>query len=197
MVKINLLPWRAQQKQQNNQRFLKQLVLTALLALLLGLGIWQFFNQQLIQQQAANQYILIQTQALDSQLGSVAKIKNVKQVMSQRIQVIDALQTRRTQIVTLWEDVAKSVPTGVYLTRLNQDGDILTFTGMVARKNASNDLAIFVKRLKTSPVIDTAIVKNIQQSNTGTKFNRFEVVAQQRDGIEVDDEQSMDVGEQP
>lgn len=197
MVKINLLPWRAQQKQQNNQRFLKQLILTALLALLLGLGIWQFFNQQLIQQQAANQYILTQTQALDSQLGSVAKIKNVKQVMSQRIQVIDALQTRRTQIVTLWEDVAKSVPTGVYLTRFNQDGDILTFTGMVARKNASNDLAIFVKRLKTSPVIDTAIVKNIQQSNTGIKFNRFEVVAQQRDGIEVDDEQSMDVGEQP
>lgn len=197
MVKINLLPWRAQQKQQNNQRFLKQLVLTALLALLLGLGIWQFFNQQLIQQQAANQYILTQTQALDSQLGSVAKIKNVKQVMSQRIQVIDALQTRRTQIVTLWEDVAKSVPTGVYLTRFNQDGDVLTFTGMVARKNASNDLAIFVKRLKTSPIIDTAIVKNIQQSNTGTKFNRFEVVAQQRDGIEVDDEQSMDVGEQP
>lgn len=197
MVKINLLPWRAQQKQQNNQRFLKQLVLTALLALLLGLGIWQFFNQQLIQQQAANQYILTQTQALDSQLGSVAKIKNVKQVMSQRIQVIDALQTRRTQIVTLWEDVAKSVPTGVYLTRFHQDGDILTFTGMVARKNASNDLAIFVKRLKTSPVIDTAIVKNIQQSNTGIKFNRFEVVAQQRDGIEVDDEQSMDVGEQP
>ncbi|PIE47275.1 MAG: hypothetical protein CSA42_04115 [Gammaproteobacteria bacterium] len=197
MVKINLLPWRAEQKQQKNQLFLKQLVLSALCAVLLGLGIWQFFNQQLTQQQVANDYITSQTQALDGQLGSVVKIKSIKNIMNQRIQVIDVLQTRRTEVVTLWEDVAKSVPKRVYLTRFNQEGDVLTFTGMVESKNASNDLAIFVKRLKTSPVIDTAIVRNIQQSNSSTNLNRFEVVAQRQDAIGTNDGQSVDVGEQP
>ena len=57
MARINLLPWRQEERERRNKEFITLVVAVTLLALLAAFASWSYFNNELDEQLDANTLI--------------------------------------------------------------------------------------------------------------------------------------------
>ena len=72
MARINLLPWRSEERERRNKEFLTLVVAVTLLALLAAFATWSYFNNELEEQRDANDRIAQENSRL--RLSSAVKI---------------------------------------------------------------------------------------------------------------------------
>ena len=135
MAKINLLPWRAERRKQRQQEFLTMLGVASAAAVLISLLIVLYYNGQIDGQNNRNQYLTDQISALDKQIVEIAELDKKKAGLLKRKQVIEELQASRSQMVHLFDELARTLPNGVYLSGIAQKDLAVTVTG-VAQSNA-------------------------------------------------------------
>ena len=135
MIRINLLPWREEQRRQQQRQFgLLALLLTLLTLLVIG-WIHLYYQQQLAQQQRRNSLLQREIALVDAQIAEIAQLDQQQQQLLARMVVIEQLQSNRPGIVYLFEELVRAVPDGLYLTRLQQQGETLQIEG-VAQSHA-------------------------------------------------------------
>jgi len=135
MTKINLLPWRQERRAQRQKEFLTLLGLTALAAVLVAFGVVRYFDHLIEQQNARNQYLQQEITALDAKIAEIAELERKRSHLLNRKQVIEQLQANRSQMVHLFDELARTMPDGVRLNSIKQNGEQLTLEG-VAQSNA-------------------------------------------------------------
>lgn len=148
MVKINLLPWREELRQQKQQDFLKAIGLGALSVVAI-LTIGHVHIEGLKSFQNSRNHILENEIAqVDKKIAEVNDIEAKKNKLLVKIQLIQNLQESRPQIVHLFEEIAKRAPEGVFLTEFKQSGNDLTIAGK-AQSNAR--VSAFMREVENSP----------------------------------------------
>ena len=75
------------------------------------------------------------------------------------MRVIEQLQSNRPEIVHVFEALAKSVPEGLYLTSIKQNGRMLTIQGR-AQSNAR--VSSFMRNLDASPWFENPVLDVIE-----------------------------------
>jgi len=135
MARINLLPWREEQRRQLTAEFARQAVLGALLAALIGGYAWYHVNGLVEHQKERNKYLEDQIAILQEEIREIRELEKTRQQLLARMNIIQRLQQRRPQIVHLFYEIADTLPDGVFLTGLQQQGDKLTIEGR-AESNA-------------------------------------------------------------
>lgn len=135
MAKINLLPWRAERRQQRQREFYVMLGLSALAGVLLSALIWSYYDRQIEGQQARNAYLQTEIDKVQAQNKEIDQLDKQRERLLARKKVIEELQSNRSQMVHLFDSLARTIPDGVMLTSLKQEGDILTLQGR-AQSNA-------------------------------------------------------------
>ncbi|KEZ79257.1 PilN domain-containing protein [Salinisphaera hydrothermalis] len=135
-VRINLLDWRAEQREYKRKRFIGQLV-GAAVATVVVVGVLPviYYDHLISAQQARNNYLQQQIATADKQLGEIRELKKTRENLVNRMQVIGALQKSRSAIVHYFDQLTATIPDGVYLTALDESGDTTTLNG-VAESNA-------------------------------------------------------------
>jgi type IV pilus assembly protein PilN len=129
MTRINLLPWRAELRQEQKKAFGMLLVLIMVLAgAIVGLIHIQM-GAKIDYQLSRNQYIRDEITKLDKQIAEISDLKKVRRSLLERMEVIQDLQGSRPSIVHLFTEIVSTVPNGVYLKTLNQTGSHLAMTG--------------------------------------------------------------------
>lgn len=129
MTRINLLPWRAELRQERKKAFGMLLVLIMVLAgAIVGLIHIQM-GAKIDYQQSRNQYIRDEITKLDKQIAEISDLRKVRRSLLERMEVIQDLQGSRPSIVHLFTEIVSTVPNGVYLKTLNQTGSHLVMTG--------------------------------------------------------------------
>ena len=83
MAKINLLPWRAELREQRKKEFITLNVAIFLLAVVCSGLVWMFFNAKLNDQMTANQQITSANTALD------ARLKDLDGLQAQRDEILE------------------------------------------------------------------------------------------------------------
>lgn len=161
MPRINLLPWRAEERARRNKEFLTLVTAVTLLALLAAFATWSYFNNELEEQRDANDRITQENSRLDAVLVEIDTLEQRREEIISRMQVIQDLQGRRPIPVRLWDDIAKAIPTALYLNNLKREGDLLTFTGLADNPNVVSSL---IRNLDSSPWMGNSAVRNIQQN---------------------------------
>jgi len=68
-----------------------------------------------------------------------------------RKQIIESLQANRTETVHMFNELARQVPSGVYLKSVKQAGQTITLNGL-AQSNAK--VSTLMRNLDDSPVLD-------------------------------------------
>ena len=101
------------------------LVLGAIVVLIVGL----FFDQKISDQEARNQRITQEIQRLDQRIARISELENTRNRLISRKQIIESLQASRSLTVELLDKMAKTIPTGVTLTNVRQQGTVLTLLG--------------------------------------------------------------------
>jgi type IV pilus assembly protein PilN len=135
MAKINLLPWRAERRKQRQKEFMTMLGLAAAAGVLVSLLIVMYYIGQIDGQNNRNKYLTDQIALLDTQLKEIAELDKKKAGLLKRKQVIEELQASRSQMVHLFDELARTIADGTQITSLAQNGDDLTLLGR-AQSNA-------------------------------------------------------------
>lgn len=145
--RINLLPWREQRRQQVQRQFIGQMLLCVSIAIVLSVVAYFFLQQQLQQQQGIQDYLQQQHQSLDQQLSSVHTTEDSRQHMLQVIAAIEQIQGQRPISVRLIDEIARTVPEQVYLTRVQRIAEKFQFEG---RAKDPEVVADYLRRLDAS-----------------------------------------------
>lgn len=135
MAKINLLPWRAERRKQRQQEFLTMLGAAAAAALVISLLIVMYYKGQIDGQNNRNTYLTEQIAQLDGQIKEIAELDQKKAGLLKRKQVIEELQASRSQMVHLFDELARTIADGTQITSVQQNGTEMTILGR-AQSNA-------------------------------------------------------------
>ena len=147
MARINLLPWRAERRKQRQREFQGMLGLAALAGVLLSFLVWFYFSQQISGQNERNAFLQAEIAKVKKQNEEIKELDAKKDRLLARKKVIEELQANRSQMVHLFDSLVRTVPDGVTLGSIKQEGDILTLQGN-AQSNAR--VSAYMRNLEVS-----------------------------------------------
>jgi type IV pilus assembly protein PilN len=129
MARINLLPWREEARRERQRQFMYSLMGTLALGAILVFIIGLFFDQRISHQEARNQQIQVEINRLQLRIDRIAELEKTRNRLLSRKQVIESLQASRSLTVELLDRLARSIPVGVTLQTVKQQGVNLTLMG--------------------------------------------------------------------
>ena len=130
MPRINLLPWRDEQRKERQVQFLIALGGATLMAGLLALLGYLMFNSMIDAQQRRNERLRTEIKSLDKQIEEINSLETSKQNFIARMEIIEKLQRSRPEIVHVFDEIVKTLPDGTYLTGVKQTDQKFRFDGV-------------------------------------------------------------------
>ena len=129
MARINLLPWRAERQKERKKQFFLMLALSAVAGFFLWFIVDGYYNAQISGQQARNAFLDREITEVKAKITEIEALQQKKNNLLNRKKVIEELQANRSQMVHLFDSLVRTIPDGVILTGINQEGDKLTLEG--------------------------------------------------------------------
>ncbi|MGA9421282.1 MAG: PilN domain-containing protein, partial [Rhodanobacteraceae bacterium] len=165
MAKINLLPWRAERRKQREREFYGLLGAAAVGGLLV-MFIWVgWMSARIDNQGARNNYLKAEIKTLDQKIAEIAKLDDTRARLLTRKQIIEQLQSNRSQMVHLFDEMVRTMPDGARLTSMKQAGDTLTLAGVA---ESSARVASYMRNIDVSPCMGHSDLEKIE-NKTGDK----------------------------
>jgi type IV pilus assembly protein PilN len=145
MARINLLPWRVERRKQRQKEFTAMLGAAALGAILLSFLMVNYYSRQIDGENSRIGYVKDQIAKVDQQIKEIEELDKKKAKLLARKEVIEQLQANRSQMVHLFDSLVRTIPDGVVLTSLKQDGDKLTLEG---RSQSNARVSTYMRNLE-------------------------------------------------
>jgi type IV pilus assembly protein PilN len=147
MARINLLPWRAERRRQRQKEFLTMVGASAVVAVVLAFGIISYYSAQISGQEARNAFLKEQIAQVDKKIDEIKALDEKKSKLLARKEVIEQLQANRSKMVHLFDSLVRTIPDGVVLTSVKQEGDKLTLQG---RSQSNARVSTYMRNLEGS-----------------------------------------------
>lgn len=162
MPRINLLPWREQQRVERKKAFAVGMFGAFIGALVVAGIAWFIVSQMIDAQQRRNNRLRAEIQQLDKMIEEINNLEQQKQQFIARMQIIETLQRSRPEVVHVFDTVVRVIPDGVYLTSLDQSGRQIKFEGVT---QSSTRVADFMRGIEASEWLTNPGVSSIKQNN--------------------------------
>jgi len=163
MIRINLLPHREERRKQQQQQFIILLVGVVVIGAAVWFVVRSYLDEQLGTQQARNQYLQAEIVKLDKQIAEIQKLKEQTAALLARKRVVETLQSNRSEVVHLLDQLVRQLPDGVYLKAVKQTGTRVTITGLTESQARVSTL---MRNLESSPQLENpglVEIKAVQQ----------------------------------
>jgi type IV pilus assembly protein PilN len=151
MIRINLLPHRAEARKARREQFIVLAALASVAAGLVVFFVYSLIGAEIDQQNSKNNFLKQEIALLDKDLGEIKRLKEQTQALLSRKQVIENLQRDRGGTVYLLSEMVGQVPDGVFLKSLKQDGLKITVSGY-AQSNAR--VSALMRNIEASPWLE-------------------------------------------
>src|SRR5579859_2108345 len=174
MPRINLLPWREQERKVRRREF-GIAAGAAVVAALAFAGAGKLVYQGWIDaQDAKNKLLRKEIVKLDAEIADIQDLEDRRQRLEARMDIIEKLQRKRPEIVHQFDELVRTVPDGVYLSSLKQTGNKLEIKGVA---QSSTRVSTFMRNIDTSTWMDNPelqVVETAKDSPTGgSSFTLF------------------------
>jgi len=178
MAKINLLPWREEKRKQQQKDFVGAIGLGVVVTVVIFILVYMQIEGMKTHQLGRNSVLNDEIRLVDKKITEIKDIEQKKRKLLTKIDVIQTLQESRPQIVHLFDELAKSTPEGIFLTKFNQTESNLSFTGK-AQSNAR--VSAYMRAIDASPWLESPVLKVIkgQAKKKSTGLNEFTMSAKQ------------------
>ena len=192
MARINLLPWREEQPRESQRQFMSTLLMTSILGVVLVFLAGAIYDQKIKHQQFRNELVNQEIKKLETRIKKIDELERTRARLISRKQVIERLQASRAMTVELLDKLAKSIPVGVTLTSMRQQGPTLVLAGN-SQSNAR--VSAYLKELEQndlflSPQLD--FVRSATRPNTATEPYQFSIKVNVRPPKTSDEEEGFD-----
>jgi type IV pilus assembly protein PilN len=129
MARINLLPWREELRKERQRQFMISILMTAVLGVVLVFLVGLGFDQRINHQEARNQTLRSEIARLQVRIKRIEQLEQTRERLLSRKRVIEDLQASRSLTVELLDKLAKSIPVGITLDTVRQQGMNLSLAG--------------------------------------------------------------------
>jgi type IV pilus assembly protein PilN len=174
MIRVNLLPHREEKRKRRQQQFAVLAGLAALAGAVVAAGGWVFLDQQETQQRANVAYMKAEIDKLDKQIEEIRKIREETAALLAKKQVVEGLQSNRSEPVQLLDQLLRQLPEGVYLKSIRQNGPKVNILGY-AQSNAR--VSTLMRNLGASPYLENPELVEIKAvpapDKSGNRVNEF------------------------
>jgi type IV pilus assembly protein PilN len=175
MPRINLLPWRDQQRRDRKLAFFVALGGAALLAGLAAFIAYLLLGSMIDAQEHRNDRLRAQIKILDKQIEEINDLEAQKQKFISRMQIIEKLQRSRPEVVHLFDELVKEMPDGTYLTSVKQTGNNLKLDGVA---QSSTRVSALMRSISASQWLKNPELE-VVQTKTDVAGSSFVLDAQQ------------------
>jgi len=135
MARINLLPWRDELRKEKQTNFVIALLVMLAITGIIMSGVHFYYVDRIDYQKTRNAYLSKEIEKLDIQISKIKTFEAEKKKLQAHLDIIQRLQSSRSEIVHLFDEAVRTLPEGVYLESLTQLGNKLVIKG-VAQSNA-------------------------------------------------------------
>mgnify|MGYP003394667562 CR=1 FL=1 len=162
MIRINLLPHRAEKRRARKVQFMALAAMSGLAAVLLIGFVQGLLSAKISYQEGRNGYLKKEIAILDKQIEEIKKLREETNSLLTRKNVVESLQSTRTDVVHLLDQMLRILPDGVYIKTLKQAGNKITMVGY-AQSNAR--VSTLMRAIEDSPWLDTPALVEIKAAS--------------------------------
>jgi type IV pilus assembly protein PilN len=174
MIRVNLLPHREEKRKRRQQQFAAIAAFSVILGLVAAGAVWFFLDQQVEQQRANVAYMKAEIGKLDKQIEEIRKIREETASLLAKKQVVEGLQSNRSEPVQLLDQLLRQLPEGIYLKQIKQTGVKVNVVGY-AQSNAR--VSTLMRNLGASPYLENPELVEIKavllDNNPNKRVNEF------------------------
>jgi len=165
VILINLLPHREVKRAQRKRAFFAGLGASFVGGLVIA-GVWFTVLQQLTAaQNDRNEFLKAEIARLDAQIKDIATLRQEIEALKARQAAVENLQTDRNVPVYLLNELTKQTPEGVYLTSVNQQGQMVSVRGIAQTNERVSEL--LRNTFYNSPWLEKPDLIEIKATNVG------------------------------
>jgi type IV pilus assembly protein PilN len=170
MPRINLLPWREEQRNERKLKFTIALGGAGLAACAFSFVAYLMFSSMINGQITRNDLLRDEIKKLDRQIEEINSLESDKQKFIARMEIIEKLQRSRPEIVHLFDEIVKQLPEGVYLTAVKQQDKRLRFDGIA---QSSTRVSAFMRNIDGSEWLRNPDLEIVQSATGGSGFTLY------------------------
>jgi type IV pilus assembly protein PilN len=172
MPRINLLPWREEERKERKLAFMVALLGATVASLVAAFAAYLLMNSMIDNQAQRNERLRAEIKLLDKQIEEINNLESSKQRFIARMEIIEKLQRSRPEIVHLFDEIVRQLPEGVYLTGVKQQEKRLKFDGVA---QSSTRVSAFMRNLDGSEWLRNPELEVVETKGqvTGSSFTLF------------------------
>ena len=130
MMHINLLPWRERLREVRRREFLTIMMGFVIIAGGLVFLVDRYFNGEITMQQARNVFVRAEITLLDAQVAEINQLRQQKEDIRARMNVITDLQGTRPVIVRIFDEMVRTLPDGIFYEQVQRIEDVIAVEGI-------------------------------------------------------------------
>jgi type IV pilus assembly protein PilN len=164
MIRINLLPYRAEKRRARQIQFAVLSLISVVLGAVLVGFVHVAIGTQISYQERRNEYLKLETSVLDKQIAEIKKLREQTQSLLARKDAVEKLQSDRADVVHLLDQMLRILPDGVYLKTLKQADNKISVVGY-AQSNAR--ISTLMRAIEDSQWLNSPALIEIHASTVG------------------------------
>ena len=176
MPRINLLPWREEQRKERKLAFLVALAVATALAVVVTFIGYLMFSSAIESQERRNERLRVEIKVLDKQIEEINNLETAKQNFVARMDIIEKLQRSRPEIVHVFDEIVRTLPDGVYLTGVKQTDKHFRFDGVA---QSATRVSTFMRNIASSDWLQHPDLQVVQTASKGSSGQAFTLFADQ------------------
>jgi type IV pilus assembly protein PilN len=173
MPRINLLPWREDQRKERKVAFTVALGGAGLAAGVVTFAAYLMFGSMIDAQERRNEMLRGEIKQLDHQIEEINDLESSKQKFIARMEIIEKLQRSRPEIVHVFDEIVRTLPDGVYLTGVKQTDKRFKFEGVA---QSSTRVSSFMRNIDGSEWLrnpELEVVQTTKDKGPGSNFTLY------------------------
>ena len=185
MPQINLLPHRQLERARRQKEFgmfaLGALLAAAAVALFTSWGISSAIDRQ----RERNELLKHEVAELDKQITEIIGLEAQRSRLVSRMEIIERLQRSRPEVVHVFDQLARTLPDGVYLTSVKETGTKLELKGVA---QSSTRVSTLMRNIEASSWLSDPQLQVVETAKQGTVGSDFTLFATQKSVVNPDDD---------
>ncbi|HGF3679605.1 TPA: PilN domain-containing protein [Vibrio parahaemolyticus] len=174
LYRINLLPWRENQREEHRRRFVALVVLGVMVALGIQWGVGKYYEYQQDLQQERLDYLTTYISDLDKRIEAmkIAELEHSK--ILERLKVVEALQNGRNKTTDFMNLMPAVIPEGVYVDKIKMNDLEIEISGI---SDSTPRLATMLDNMERSAKLLDVEMHSIVHGKArfGKEFQTFKV----------------------
>jgi len=178
MIRINLIPHRAQFRQKQILEYITVFVASVMMVLLMvaAVNFWSSQDLNAFQQEKAN--LTTRNAVLSKKIGELRNLASLREEVEGKLQIVDELQAGRFRSLITLNAISEAIPQNIWINTLEDKAGNMSVTGF---GESSKAVANFMRALEVSEMFD-GVTLAVDQSAIvgGVEVRKFELSFRRR-----------------